>query len=328
MRFLLLLLAVLLVHFPSVGQSIDYALPKGYEKEIDKKDYRKLVDAAVAAVSGRYQIDFVRKGTIHLKSGQDMQGFNLDNLILKCAGTPDKSQWESVVAQHFENLFAAMDAHKKINPADFETIRQYLSLRIYAQAFLRQHGGTGNFVVRDDLEGTNTVLMLDLPGAFVPVEKAVFDGWQKAQSEVFGIAQRNVNGQQVEKITKTFEVDQAAIEVTFLGNEDYAASYALDLANNSPELVGEWGAVVAMPNKGLVNVCKVSPAHPVAFVKFIQYTKSAVERFHGQHPQPISDQYFWYYGGRFTRINVLSDADGNINVIAPMGLAELMSEKK
>jgi hypothetical protein len=47
-----------------------------------------------------------------------------------------------------------------------------------------------------------------------------------------------------------------------------------------------------------------------------------------QHPQPISDQYCWDYQARFTRINVLTDADGNINVIAPMRLTERTSEKK
>ncbi len=328
MRFFLLLLAILLVTYRSPGQTIDYAIPRGYEKQIDKKDYRRIVDAAVAVIAQRYQIDFVRKGTIQLKGGQDMQAFNLDNLILKCAGTPDKSKWESVIEQHFQNLFAALDEQKKINPADFQTIGKYLSLRIYGQAFLQQHGGAANFVVRQDLEGTITMLVLDLPGAFVPVEKTVFDGWQKTQSEVFAMAQSNVNGQKVEKITKTFEVNPGEIEVAFLGNEDYAASYALDLANNAPELVGEWGVVVAMPNKGLVNLCKISPRQPLDFVKFIQFTKAAVERFYAQHAQPISDQYFWYYGGKFTRINVVTDANGNINVIAPVALGMLMSEKK
>jgi hypothetical protein len=328
LRFFLFLLTIFLFTYRSPGQRIDYAIPKEYEKQIDKKDYRKIVDAAVAVIAQRYQIDFVRKGTIQLKGGQDMQAFNLDNLILKCAGTPDKSQWESVVKEHFQNLFAAVDEQKKINPADFESIRKYLTLRIYAQEYLTQRGGTAGFVVRNDLQGTSTMLMLDLPGAFVPVEKAVFDGWQKTQSEVFGIAQSNVNGQKIGKVTRTFPVNPGEIEITFLGNEDYAASYALDLAGNAPELVREWGAVVIMPNKRLVNICKVSPVRPLNFVKFIQYTREAVGRFYAQHAQPISDQYFWYCGGKFTRINVLTDPEGKVNVVAPVALGMLMSEKK
>lgn len=63
-------------------------------------------------------------------------------------------------------------------------------------------------------------------------------------------------------------------------------------------------------------------------MKFIQNTQAAVQRFHAQHPQPVSDQYLWYYGGKFTRVNVLTDKDGNVNVVAPVALGMLMSGKK
>jgi hypothetical protein len=98
--------------------------------------------------------------------------------------------------------------------------------------------------------------------------------------------------------------------------------------NNSPELVGEWGSVVAIPNKGLVNICKVSKDKPVDFVKFIQQTKPIVEKSYNEHPQPISNQYFWYYKGLFTKIKTMTDKNGAINVFSPVGLTELMTKMK
>jgi hypothetical protein len=191
-----------------------------------------------------------------------------------------------------------------------------------------QRGGPEQLVARKDMDGTYTLLMLDLPGAFTSVRKTVFLVWKKDTAEVFKVAQDNINKQQVQKITQQFDIDEAKVEISFLAHEDYAASYALDLHNNSPELVGEWGSVVAIPNKGIVNICKVSKDKPVDFVKFIQRTKPLIEKSFSEHPQPISSEYFWYYKGKFTKITVLKGANGHINVISPFGLTELMTEKK
>jgi uncharacterized protein YtpQ (UPF0354 family) len=185
----------------------------------------------------------------------------------------------------------------------------------------------GGLVYRDDLEGTKTLLMLDLPQAFTPVSKKVFELWNKGTEEVFKVAVENAGKQKMESVTKTFDIDGASVEFNFLENEDYAASYALALSVNSPGLVGEWGSVVVIPNKGLVSVCKITKLKPVDFVKFIQRMKPLVEQYYTNNQNPVSKDFFWYYDGKFTRINVMKDDKGNINVIAPLGLSKLMTEK-
>jgi hypothetical protein len=328
MRIIFFFVLLTTLSMPSLGQKISYNIPEGYESEINKDDYKKIVDLAVPIVAKRYSINYVKDGAIQLRKEQEMETLNLHNLIAKCVAVKDKTQWNKVVQQHFENIFSSIDEQKKIDPRNYETVKKYLSLRIYPKAIVNQRGGIESLVTKTDLEGTYTLLMLDLPGAFTPVQKQMFDLWSLNATIVFKVAQDNVNKQQVEKVTQTFDVDGVKIEMSFLGNEDYAASYALDLINNSPELVGEWGSVVAIPNKGLVDICKISKDKPLDFVKFIQKTKPVVEQYYQQHEQPISDQYFWYYKGKFTRINVVANSDGNINVISPFGLTELMTEKK
>jgi hypothetical protein len=327
MRYFILFF-LFVVSLSAAAQQITYNIPEGMESNISKEDYKRLVDLAIPQVSKRYKIDLVKDGTIHLKQDQDMQAFNLDNLILKCVAVKNKGEWKDVIQLHFENMFSAIDEQKKIDPTKFETVKKYLSLRIYPSEMVKQRGGTDNLITRTDLEGTYTVLMLDLPGAFAPVQKAEFELWKATLEAVFQVAQQNTNNQKIEKVTQQFDIDGSKIEISFLGNEDYAASYALDLQNNSPELVGEWGCVLAIPNKGLVDICKVSRDKPVDFVKFIQQTKPVVKKYYEDHPQPISDQYFWYYKGKFTKIAVIEKADGGINVISPFGLTELMTEKK
>jgi len=323
----IIVLFLIFFQMTSFGQKILYDIPDGFEKDISKVDYKKIVDISVQIVAERYAIDIVKDGTIHLSKGQEMQAFNLDNLILKCVAVTDKSKWNDVIHLHFRNMYSTIDAQKEIDAANYETIKKYLSVRIYPSVFINERGGVSSFIVRSDLEGTYTLLMLDLPNAFTPVQKEIFDLWKKDPAEVFKIAISNIGIQQIEKVTKTVTYDKTNIEISFLGNEDYAASYALDLSNNSPELVGEWGSVLAIPNKGLVNVCKISKQRLVDFVKFIQMTKPLIEKSYLEHQQPISDQFFWYYKDKFTRIDVRVDKNGNVNVISPFGLTELMTEK-
>ena len=327
MRIIISLVLLTAIQFTSFGQTISYDIPDGYENDINKEDYKKLVDISVPIVSKRYTIESVKAGTIKLKHGQEMGALNLHNLILKCAAVKDKTKWGEVIQGHFENLFSSLDADKKIDPTNYETIKKYLSIRIYPATTVIERGGVEKVVAKTDLDGTYTLLMLDLPGAFKAVQKDIFILWKKNIDEVFNVAQDNVNKQKIEKVTQQFDIDGAKIEISFLGNEDYAASYALDLIHNSPELVGEWGSVVAIPNKGLVNVCKISRDKPVDFVKFIQRTKPLIAKSYREHPQPISTDYFWYYKGKFTKIAILEKENGDFNVLSPMGLTDLMTEK-
>jgi hypothetical protein len=325
MRTLCFLLLFHIISLTSISQVIDYTIPSGYEKDISKEDYKKIVDISVAAISKRYTIEKVTDGTAYLKENGEIKAFNLHNLIDQCVSVKDKLQWNSLIEGHFENIFSSIEEQKKIDPSNFESIKKYLSIRIYPKEYVEQLGGTNTAVFKTDLEGTYSVLMLDLPGAFAPVERRFYSQW-KDTTHAFSIAQGNVNKQEVSKQNSEFDVGRVKIEVSILENLVYAGSYTLDLQNNSPDLVGEWGSAVAIPNRQVALVCKISKNKPVDFVKFIQVTKSIVEKYYQQHQQPISDQFFWYYHGKFTKIQVLINDKGIVNVISPFGLTELMTK--
>lgn len=325
MRFLIMVLFFISFNRTAFSQTITYDIPEEYKKDITRDDYKKIVDISLPIIQKRFGIESVKQGSIQLKSGEIV---NLHNLIGKCLKAADKSTWNKIIQEHFESLFASMDEQSSIDPTNYEKVKRYLSLRIYPRETITQRGGVEYLVSRVDLEGTFTLLMLDLPGAFTPVQKQMFDFWKVGKDTVFKEAQANINKQSVEKVTRSFDVDGTNIELSFIGNEDYAASYALDLLNNLPDMVGEWGSVVAIPNKGLVDICKVSREKPVDFVKFIQLTKPSVEKYYREHSQPVSKEYFWYYKGKFTRIDVQDKGSGNISVVSPMELTQLMTEKK
>jgi hypothetical protein len=307
-----------------IAQKINYDIPEGVEKNITREDYKKIVDMAVPLVSARYTVETVNDGAIQVKEGQT---FNLHNLINRCAAIKNRSAWDLEINSHFTKLFASIDAKEKINPEDYETIKDLLALRIYPDASIASYGGLENLVSKVDLQETHTVLMFDFPGAFTPVQKELIEKWKKDSAEIFQTAQTNMNKQKVEKMTEEFKVNNNKYPFTFVLEENYASSYVLDLKNNSPDLVGEWGSVIVVPNKSMAGICKIGKNNPVDFVKFIELIDPFIQKQFAEHPQPILPDYFWYYKGKFTKINI-TVKDGKMSIVAPMGLAELMAGVK
>lgn len=315
-----LLLFLFQVNF---AQTIDYNLPKGYEI-ISKKNYKKLVDESVKFLKNHYTVTKVDDGGVYVEIDGQESTFNLHNLLYVCAEI-STNEYDDLVEEHFGGIIESIKLQESIDLDDYSTVKDYLSLRVYQEEFVDEYGA--DFIHRVDLEGTGTVLMLDLPSTFVPISKENFKNWSITKEEAFTTAQKNVNLQEIEKVTETFEIEpEITVEISFIGNEDYAASYALDLQNNSPELVGEWGSVVAIPNKGIVDICKVSKEHPIDYVNFIQITYAMVYESFIQHPQPISPDFYWYYEGKFKKILVTQDEDGAVNVVSPMRLTNIMIE--
>jgi hypothetical protein len=323
--FLFCLLSITLA---SAAQKISYDPPPNLPQHLSQDDYKRLVDTSIAVISKKYKVETVEAGSVHIEDDhQKTAVLNLDNLILKCKEEPDRSVWPAIIRDHFDKLFSTIDQQRQLDPTSYEKMKKYLSIRIYQKETVDQRGGTDSLVSRTDLPGTYTLLMLDFPGAFTPVRAAMFARWKVDTADVFRVAQANVDSVNVQKATKPFELGGTQVEITMLGEENYAASYALDLAHNAPELLGEWGCALAMPNKGLVSICKISRDKPLDFVKFIQLTQPFIEKSYQEQPQPISDQYFWYYQGKFIRIETTLDASGHLSVLPPTALTDLMTQK-
>ncbi|HEV8507527.1 MAG TPA: hypothetical protein VGQ53_19080 [Chitinophagaceae bacterium] len=67
MRILNVLALFVGISIFSFSQTVDYTIPPGFEKEINRDDYKKIVDRSVAEISKRYAIDNIKEGTVYLK---------------------------------------------------------------------------------------------------------------------------------------------------------------------------------------------------------------------------------------------------------------------
>ena len=60
MKSILIFSIVFMTNIALFGQKVDYTIPKGYEIDINSKDYKTLVDAAILVITKRYKVDFVK----------------------------------------------------------------------------------------------------------------------------------------------------------------------------------------------------------------------------------------------------------------------------
>ncbi|MBD8082611.1 hypothetical protein [Chryseobacterium caseinilyticum] len=308
------------------AQKISYDIPELFKNEISDKKYKTIANLSVREVSKREKVVSLDDGIIKTESGFQA---GLDNLLSKSKNENDDKVLAAIVKEHFDGLFDSIDFSKSLDLKNYNKVEEYLSLRIYPEEYFEEYFKPENAVFRKDLEGTVTMLMLDLPTAFTNVQrKEMFDFWKKDEKELFAIAQQNINKQTVTKLTQEIDLGGSKIEISFIENETYAGSYGLDLLNNSKDFVGELGSVVAFPNKGIINICKITKEKPVDFVRFIQGTKGLIRKFHDEHPYPISSDFFWYYDGKFTKIMVIENPNGNIDVVSPHELTQLLVKLK
>lgn len=329
MRIVFLICWLVFIAMAAFSQVVDYTVPNGFKTEISAVDYKTIVDASVAAISKRYKVDSVQDGTVKLVKLQDMQAFHLHNLIVECLKEKNKTMWEITVREHFDKLFSTIDEQEKFDPEDFKEAKKYLSIRVYPKEFVMQRPNSRSFIVQTNLEGTFTMLMYDLPGgAFTPVQRKTFVHWNRDIDAIYAIAKSNINKQQVQKISQAVDADGVKIDATLLSNENYAGSYAICIGDNSPELVGELGCIVAIPHKGAAYVYKIVKGKPGNLISYIQKTKPVVDGAYAEHPQPISNQFFWYYKDKFIKVPVTSDKDGKVNVTLPNSLTALLAKSK
>lgn len=308
-----------------MSQDISYDIPEGYEADISKKEYKFLVKQSLKEIKKNFKVVSIKSGAVTLEEGQPYSIINLHNLILKCKSL-DKNTRKEIIEDHFASMAATTKVQEELDHTNFDSMKKYLAIRIYETSFVENAGGTEHLVSREDLEGTTSLVVLDLPTTFSPIQKELLTIWKKSKEEVFKIAQSNVNTQEFTKTTQEFDVNGNTIKLYFIENENYGASLALDLEKNVPEFIGDWGAAVAIPNKGIVNFCKISKDNPLDFVLFIQSLKPVVEQFYNEHPQKISKDFYWFYQGTYTKIEVIDDGT-SVNVVAPLKLAKLMSKE-
>lgn len=179
----------------------------------------------------------------------------------------------------------------------FEAFARYLSLRIISKSDIESFPEEA-FYVRQDLDDTITILVLDYPSSIEHVLRANAVDWEKAETELFERALKNIQ-ETYHRVIVPYEGHPQAGMLTLTGEDAFKTSTALYL-EEYPALQGTHGALVALPDKDTF-ICKTLEddiSLEVGMQFLVHFTD---ETFHTSESR-ISRQIYWYFNGEYTVI--------------------------
>jgi len=241
----------------------------------------------------------VKDGVVQLAAAGDQEEchLGLQNLAQVCHRN-QRSAWPAIVSAHFDGMQklgrenAALDARL----ADFSRVAELLAIRIWPRSFL-DSVSPEHILYREDLEGTVSVLVYDLPSSLKNVHPRETETWNKSPEELFEIALKNVH----ENCIPNVHVEDLGnnVHVTLLSDESFlTASHALMLEQH-PSVIGTHGTLVGVPHRHALLCFPIEDQRVIQAVNMMIPIVYGMER---EGPGSISPFLYWYRDGIYTAL--------------------------
>jgi hypothetical protein len=290
-----------------------------WQSQINDSDYQKFISLVDRDLRGRGMRPVLGSDSVRVTSPQGRQvTLGLQNLMQLCMSEP-QSKWLAVIDTHFGNLVDTMRTQAVARDAmkDFATARSRLLIRIYSEDAV-PNDAQQDLICRTDLEGTRTVLMVDLNTAVESVSPAMAQYWGKSRAELFDIALRNT-AEQTAVATRQEKTADGARFLIMESDELNASSHVLIL-NQHPGAIGRYGSIVAIPTRHQV-VCH--PINDETVAAATQAMAPVVDKLNERGPGATSRNLYWYHDGIFQPLRTTNQG-GEAVVQIPTKLSNLL----
>ena len=222
------------------------------------------------------------------------QKYGLQNLAQVCCQSEAES-WTEVIANHFETIHQAEAEGREIQEkfSDFSKIAPYLAVRLYPDSYLEQVGAD-KAVASIDLEGTVTMLVLDLENAIRTVCTDDVKPWGKSNYELIRLGLnyvRQINDVEIEDLELTEDVSVKIMS----GDSFFASTQILMLEEFSPCL-GLYGSLVGVPHR---HTAIIYPIQNLDVIKAVNVLIPLIKGLYNEGPGSISPNLYWYRHQKF-----------------------------
>lgn len=294
----------------------DRKRPPFYSGIVSKSAYAEILAMSEKECTRLGKITSIQAGTIKIASHEkDVEevSFHLDNLVRKCHHS-EKTEWPSIIKNHFGRY--PLDKSKaKFLSKDFEYARPLLKVLVRNIKSIPE-----GMVHRSVIPNTSSFLILDYDERFHFLMDTDIQEWGIPKKELFEIALANISLEKID-VQEVLWADKFELFSFFSG--DFSASFMLELTKNAPFAIGKYGAVVAIPTKGSAFVHPLNEATAMGFISAFDETFTT---FHREDEVPISEQYYWFYKGRFEIFQEVQK-DNKIYIEQPQQLKELLKNR-
>jgi hypothetical protein len=240
----------------------------------------------------------------------------LQNLSQLCAQI-DEKEWPEVIAKHFDAFAASEQDEKRIlaHIEDYEQIKQRLAVRIMPRY---DQVPPETLVCREDLEGTFSTLVFDLPTTIRSVHADEEKRWPVGLSAVWATALENTKALTKPEIE---EMDFGGVTVKAVTSEDsYVTTHALWL-HEQPDWLGPRGALVAIPHRHALLVYPIRDMGVVMAIEKLAVVATGMEQ---EGPGSITANLYWFCDGKF--VNLPYELKGrSLNFHPPNEFVEMLN---
>ena len=250
-------------------------------------------------------------------NGEDMRD-GLQNIAQRCAQA-DEREWPTLIGDHFDNMQRSKSEQDDLarRVGDFDAVAELLVPRLWNEDLPDREQ---MFVLREDLEGTRTVLSFDLPSCVTNVRPDNLAAWSRPVADVFDRALENLAEKHPVEVGQHDLGDGFGLWI--LGADHfYAASHAL-LLDRYPGCVGPGGALVAIPHRHVLLSYPIESMQAAIAVNKLVPIAMGMFR---EGPGSITPNLYWYRNGRFQRIPY-ELGDKELQIRPPEGFIELLGE--
>ncbi|MCC6785441.1 MAG: hypothetical protein IT457_21500 [Planctomycetes bacterium] len=249
--------------------------------------------------------------------------FELGLLAELCAGAP-RAEWPQLIAEQLGRVVAMRDALAELELLDWQTARARLRLRLHPESYLTEY----RLELKDlagavDLPGTVTLAFIDSGESAVVVTSSSLERWKQDPRGVLAFALLNTRQELEDKLRIDVQPIGELGELHAITASSYYGSAAVLDLDAHPEMLGEHGAIVAVPTRDSIFVWPFADLRIKALIPALH---RLVDRTASQMGSVIDRGLFWRRpDGRFERI-VVTELDGRLEISPPPELAQLILE--
>lgn len=202
----------------------------------------------------------------------------------------------------------------------FEQAAAYLSLRIHSADYLKGLQSE-EFIYRTDLEGTVTLLVLDMPYSVENVLRSDARRWDIPEESLFSFALENLRENYKREIVRyDGTADQGVFSLS--GQDSFLTSSALML-EQWPTIHGRFGSIISMPDRYTFLVRPIADdiTLEVALQVIIPFTYKKYES--ADETEKVSENIYWWYEHKLEHIP-FNIGYSRLNYVLPLALEDLI----
>ncbi len=290
---------------------------------------RDQINRILSAVASFYQardvrISLTREGAIVFPDEPNRGEMHLGNILARCQAT-DASDWAELIEDHLLNMEVWWEQEKLIADRidDYDFVREHLGVQLWPES-LREQFEARRTVMRDDVPGAITTLVLDLPTALRTLRRSEIEAWGQADAALFD--------EGIERVRRAVTPRTDAIDVGLTKpvmvvraeppEDTFVSVFALT-PQAVPDIIGSYGALLSTPCRDLIIAHPLEDASgPYAIPQMAAMLQKAVST----RPYAIAAT-IWHHDrdGAVTPLGY-DMADGRIEISAPPAFQAVMAQ--